>query len=156
MPAATPITELAQEIQLAVAPVFLLSGIAGLLSVFTLRLGRITDRMRVLEEMLRDATEPQTKASVAEELARLRARARLANRAIRLCTLSALLIAAVIAALFLGTFAPDALRVVVVVSFVAAMALLIGGLFSFLVEVNAAVRPLRHPRPEPPEPALPG
>jgi hypothetical protein len=40
----------AHAIQLAVAPVFLLSGIGAILAVMTNRLGRIIDRARVLEK----------------------------------------------------------------------------------------------------------
>ena len=46
------IAAVAQVIQLAVAPVFLLAGIAGLLGVLTTRLGRAIDRSRVLESRL--------------------------------------------------------------------------------------------------------
>jgi hypothetical protein len=42
----------AHAVQLAVAPVFLLTGIAAMLSVMTNRLGRVIDRARVLEEKL--------------------------------------------------------------------------------------------------------
>jgi hypothetical protein len=46
----------AHAIQLAIAPVFLLTGIAAILSVMTNRLGRVTDRARVLEERLECAS----------------------------------------------------------------------------------------------------
>ena len=41
---------MSHAIQLAIAPVFLLTGIAGLLAVIANRLGRIIDRARSLEE----------------------------------------------------------------------------------------------------------
>ena len=40
----------AHAIQLAVAPVFLMSGIGAILVVMTNRLGRVIDRARVLED----------------------------------------------------------------------------------------------------------
>ena len=43
---------IATVIQLAVAPVFLLAGIAGLLNVLSIRLGRVVDRVRVVETRL--------------------------------------------------------------------------------------------------------
>lgn len=49
MPPESGLTEIAHVIQLAVAPVFLLTGVAGILSVLTNRLARIIDRARVLE-----------------------------------------------------------------------------------------------------------
>jgi hypothetical protein len=42
----------AHAIELAVAPVFLLTGIGAILAVMTNRLGRVIDRARVLEERL--------------------------------------------------------------------------------------------------------
>jgi len=48
----TRISAIAHVIQLAIAPVFLISGVATLLSVLANRLGRIVDRARVLEAKL--------------------------------------------------------------------------------------------------------
>lgn len=42
---------MSHAIQLAIAPVFLLTGIAGLLAVIANRLGRIIDRARSLEQL---------------------------------------------------------------------------------------------------------
>jgi len=53
-------------IQLAVAPVFLLTGVGGLLAVLTNRLARIIDRARFLEERLVLAAESQHPALHAE------------------------------------------------------------------------------------------
>jgi len=50
----------AHAIQLAVAPVFLLSGIGAILVVITNRLGRIIDRARVLEDRLDNASRNST------------------------------------------------------------------------------------------------
>jgi hypothetical protein len=46
------ISDLSEAIQLALAPVFLLTGIAGLLNVMTSRLARIIDRGRQLSSRL--------------------------------------------------------------------------------------------------------
>ncbi|MBA4072961.1 MAG: hypothetical protein C0497_14150 [Gemmatimonas sp.] len=56
---AEPIATIAHVIQLSVAPVFLLTGIAGLLNVLTGRLARVIDRARVIERdvMSGDAAE---------------------------------------------------------------------------------------------------
>ncbi len=45
----TSVTDLAQVIQIVVAPVFMLTGIAGFLNVMSGRLGRIVDRARIME-----------------------------------------------------------------------------------------------------------
>ena len=46
------LTDITHTIQLAVAPVFLLTAVSTTLSVFTVRLARIVDRARRVEELL--------------------------------------------------------------------------------------------------------
>ena len=72
-------------IQLSVAPVFLLTGVGTNLMVLTNRLGRITDRSRVLEDKLR-TVDPVHHADLKAELVTLYPRAHLINRAIVLST----------------------------------------------------------------------
>ena len=45
----TSVNDLAQVIQIVVAPIFMLTGIAGFLNVMSGRLGRIVDRARIME-----------------------------------------------------------------------------------------------------------
>src|SRR3954452_20714966 len=92
-------TDGARAIQLALAPVFLLTGIAGLLNVMTGRLGRIIDRGRHLTEAPRDnlALPPPERAT---EIRALERRRHLAGVAITACTLAALLTCLVIVLLF--------------------------------------------------------
>ena len=137
-----PITAIAHVIQLAIAPVFLISGVATLLSVLTNRLGRIVDRARVVESKFDLSSEAQ-KMEIADELNRLATRARLVNFAITFCTISALLICITIAALFTGTFLPVNLSKLITVLFIAAMLSLFLALIIFLQEVITATRALR-------------
>ena len=102
MPPETQISAIAHVIQLAIAPVFLISGVATLLSVLANRLGRIVDRARVLEAKL-ELPDEAKRAPMLEELSRLSRRARLVNLAITFCTICALLICVTIATLFTGT-----------------------------------------------------
>ena len=78
----------AHAIQLAVAPVFLLTGIAAILTVMTNRLGRVIDRARVLEERLERASQ-ESLTTLRADLAVLSRRAKLNGRAITLCTTTA-------------------------------------------------------------------
>ena len=136
------ISAIAHVIQLAIAPVFMLTGIASLLGVLTSRLGRIIDRARRLEDGLIDATG-EHKHLMGSDLLMLSRRARHINRAISLCTIAALLVCMMIAILFISAFfAPDVSRVVAA-CFVLSMAALITGLLSFLREVQLATRSLR-------------
>ena len=148
MQADTPIAGLAHTIQLAVAPVFLLSGIAALLNVLASRLARIIDRARTVERLVATGAPGTAEVDTAHaELLVLRARTHLINRAIGLCTSSALLVASVVAAIFLGSFVRVDLSAAVAVAFVAAMLALIGGLVSFLREVHHSTRWLRRTFP---------
>ena len=136
------ITAVAHAIQLAVAPVFLLSGIGAVLAVLTNRLSRIIDRGRTLEAQL--ATSPPDRAAKFQvELATLSRRAQLIGRAITLCTVTALLVCTVIATLFLGAFARFDASVPVALFFVAAMVAFFAGLLFFLREIFIATANLR-------------
>jgi len=136
------ITGVAHAIQLAVAPVFLLSGIGAVLAVLTNRLSRIIDRGRTLEAQLA-ATSPDRAARLHAELSTLSRRAQLIGRAITLCTVTALLVCTVIATLFLGAFARFDASVPVALFFVAAMVAFFAGLLFFLREIFIATANLR-------------
>lgn len=131
-----------QVIQLAVAPVFLLSGIGVILTVLTNRLARVVDRARRLEDAARASSGPDL-AARRRELDVMATRARLMNRAITLGTLSALLVALVVVVLFLAAFLHFEAAAAVAALFVLAMLCLIGALLYFLREVFIAVAALR-------------
>ena len=138
------IESLSRVIQMAVAPVFLLAGIGSLLGVLSNRLGRITDRARVLENLYLEAraAEDDTE-SLQKKLARLWHRVRIINLAITLCTLCALLICIVIVMMFVGDFAFINISTAIAVVFIIAMLILILGLLSFLREVSLATTGMR-------------
>ncbi len=130
---------LARAIQLSVAPVFLLTGITGLLSMFTGRLARIIDRTRVLQETLERSDLPQARRLRAS-LQVQRRRTFLINRAILCAGITALLVSGVVAVLFISAVAAVDLAPIVVPVFVLAMLSLIVGLVLFLLEVQLAIR----------------
>jgi len=136
------ITDIAHSIQLAVAPVFLLSGVGVTLTVLTNRLARIIDRARSLEATLPAAPEASA-SSVHAELRVLSRRARLVQRAITLSTACALLICVVIVALFAGVALLRDLSWLIMVLFIAALCAFIGALLAFLLEIQAATASLR-------------
>ncbi|AMW04446.1 DUF2721 domain-containing protein [Gemmatimonas phototrophica] len=136
------ISAIAHVIQLAIAPVFLLTGIASLLGVLTNRLARVIDRARLLEGHLPDLTG-EFKLVAGGDLTMLSRRARLINRAISLCTTAALLVCVVIAVLFVSAFLSQDLSRLIAGLFVIAMGCVIAGLVSFLREVYFATQSLR-------------
>jgi len=89
-------------IQLAVAPVFLLTAVSGMIGAVAGRLARIVDRARAVEERVQASTDPGLLAHATTELLELRLRGRLANGCIALLTLCAFMIGLTIILLFLG------------------------------------------------------
>ncbi len=138
------INDVPQAIQLALGPVFLLTGIAGILNVMTGRLARIIDRGRSLTE---GATPPvgEVAQAMGAELQSLERRRHLASAAISACTLAALLVCMVIAALFLEVFLDAPLKWLAGVLFTGATFALIVGLAFFLREVRLATATVRIP-----------
>lgn len=133
---------IAHVIQLAVAPVFLLSGVGIVLTVLTNRLARVVDRARTVEA--------EAKSSAAKDLPRhredlriLARRARLMNRSITLITISALLVALVVALLFVSALMEVNLSLPIATLFILAMLSLIVALVMFLREVFLAISALR-------------
>jgi hypothetical protein len=137
------IEAIARVIQLAVAPVFLLAGIAGLLGVFSTRLGRIIDRARVVENRIPQAQTEEQRQLLHAETATLWRRIRLTSWAIRLCVGGALLICLVIIALFIGDFVDFNISVAIALLFVAAMVLIVAGLVCLLRETAISARRMR-------------
>ena len=129
MQLSSDVSTVVHVIQLAVAPVFLLTGIGALLSVLVNRLGRVVDRFRALENHA---------VAADAEMAILSRRARLVHWAISLCTIGALLICIVIATLFIGASLAIDVSAVIAALFILAMLALIGGLLSFLREIFLA------------------
>ncbi len=140
------ISSIAQTIQLAIAPVFLLAGIGALLNVLAGRLGRVVDRARVLEALHANSTGDEHQRTVVE-LRIVDRRMRLVNGAIALIVSSAIVVCVLVALLFITQLAGLPFRVAVAIAFVLGMAFLIAGLVLFLIEINVALRYL-HVREE--------
>ena len=132
---------IAHAIQLAVAPVFLLTGVATLLNVMATRLARVVDRARSLHQSW-DAMTQDARASARVELMHLQRRAHLASWSITFCTTAALLVCTVIATLFADEMFEADLKWIAGLLFVAAMVFVIGGLSAFLREVYLATHTL--------------
>jgi hypothetical protein len=135
------IEAVSRAIQLAIAPVFLVTGVIALLSLLAGRLARIIDRARGLEKRALEA--PGADPILEQDLLSLARRAHLMNIAIGLGTACALLVCAVIAALFVSAFLGARLELLVGWLFIVAMAALIAALVIFLGEVFLATSRLR-------------
>lgn len=131
-------TDVSHVIQLAVAPVFLLTAVATLISSLNVRLGRIVDRRRALDDSMRDG-KTENREATCTELFSLSRRVRLIYFAIFAAVLGALLVCCVVASAFIGALIAIDLSRLVAVLFVLAMLAIIVSLSMFLREVFLAV-----------------
>lgn len=137
------IDTVASVIDIAVAPVFLLAGISGLLVVLTNRLGRTIDRSRSLQAALAALKSPEHKRTIQREMSNLMRRMHLVHFAIGTSVLSALLVCLVVVTLFLGSLWQLNVSVIVAILFIVCMIILSLAFCSFLLEVVVATRVVR-------------
>lgn len=137
------LSDIAHIIDLAVAPVFLIAGIGSLLGVVTTRLARVIDRARILEERVLSPRSDEEAARIRDELVSLDKRMKLAQRAVLLFSLAALMVCLVVATLFIGDFIGVPAGALVALMFIAAMLSMAGGLILFLREIQIGTRAIR-------------
>jgi len=144
MPLTSALGDIAHVIQLAIAPVFLLTAVGTLLNVLVNRLGRSVDRRRRLVSEL-PKMDAQLASSAQGELAFVTRRVRLIYPAILLAVVAALLICLLIAIAFIDALVVADLSQLVAVLFVLAMVALIGSLALFLREIYLGVNTVACP-----------
>lgn len=134
-------------IQLAVAPVFLLTAAAGMIAAGAGRLARIIDRARHVENRLESGGIDEVRAArMYAELDQLRKRGWLVNLCIALLTLCALCIGTTIMLLFLGQTMAFEMLVIASVSFIGGIVCFLLALLCFFAETMLATRLLRFAR----------
>lgn len=126
------------SVQLAVAPVFFLTAVAGMISAVAGRLARIIDRARIVEERVRTSNDDAFIARGLHELNYLRTRGRIANGSIGLLTLCGFLIGLTIVFLFVGQAWSAQGHQIAVVSFLAGVVSFIAALGCFMWETVLA------------------
>jgi hypothetical protein len=146
VPTLPAVSTIAQTIQLSMAPVFMLAGIATLLNVLAGRLARVIDRARVVETLHPRSTGPERDRHVFE-LRLLDRRMAIINASLFLAVSSAIMTCLVVALLFVASLVRLHMATVVALSFILAMALLISALVAFMIEVRVSLRAI-HIRPE--------
>ena len=131
-------------IQLAVAPVFLLTAVSGMIAAVAGRLARIIDRARFLENRLETGEVAANKAGkIYAELGELRKRGWLVNGCLALLTFCAMLIGLTIILLFLGETSALPIFKIATVFFLSGVVSFLLALVCFLVETLLATRLLR-------------
>jgi len=136
------VIDVARLIQLAVAPVFLLTAVGTIIGVLSIRLGRAVDRSRALEDRLRQLA-PEGQKAVREELNILARRVRLVYASMTLAVVCALFVGLLIAVAFADAFVTLDLSKFIGLLFIGAMLAFILALMVFLREIFLAVTSVR-------------
>src|ERR1700679_1922435 len=135
------VDSIAHVIQVALTPVFLLSGVASLLGVLSTRLGRVADRVDSLAERLETA-EPVQRSRLEMRLAYLQRRSHILDAAVIMATLGGIATSVAAVILFVGTLRDQA-GISLFVAFGFALLFTIGALLAFLIEMLLASRGIR-------------
>lgn len=137
-----PITTVADTVRLAVAPVFLLSGIGAFLNVCASRLSRIVDRSRDVEPRLLSSRGREHDRWLAE-MNVLDRRMSLVSSAITMSVVSAVLTCLVVALLFAASLVEPRVGIAIAVLFIAATIAIAVSFGIFLVETRLGARSVR-------------
>jgi hypothetical protein len=136
------VNTVAEIVRLAVAPVFLLSGIGAFLNVCASRLSRIVDRSREIEPRLLESRGAEHDRWLGE-LHVLDRRMSLVSWAISLSVLSAVLICAVVVLLFGASLTRVHVAPTIAWLFIGSMIAIGAGFAVFLVETRVGSRAVR-------------
>ena len=137
-------SSIAQTIQLALTPVFVLVAIGNFMNVLTARLARIVDRSRHLQGE-HVVTQGPDHDRLVDELRLLDARIKLINRAILFLVLAAITVGITVGLLFLERQLQFDLEAITALTFFGAIVLLMMALVTFLRETRIATALLRIP-----------
>lgn len=135
---------IAETIQLALAPAFLLVATGSILNVITGRLARVIDRARALQQRHAE-TEGLEHQRVVTELRRLDKRMTVTNWSIALCVACGIVVCVLVAMIFFAGSGRDGLSGPIAAAFIVAMLLLMAGLLAFLWEVRLAIKTIHVP-----------
>ena len=135
---------IAQTIQLALAPVFVLVAIGNIMGILTTRLGRAVDRSRLLQT-LHGTTSDAQHDNVVREIRTIDRRIQLIGHALLALVLSGLATGVTVGALFLSEILGVEFRNLTAASFLIAVSLLMLALIYLLKETRLASRALRLP-----------
>jgi hypothetical protein len=138
----TSLTELIPVLQIATAPVILISGVGLLLLSLTNRFGRAVDRTRQIHREMREAAAPD-RPQLANQVEVFYRRARLIQLSIVLGALSALFAAMLILALFLTALMKWELAAVISLIFICSLSSLVACLVTFIMDIRLSLKALK-------------
>ena len=138
----TRLNELIPVLQVAVAPVILISGVGLLLLSLTNRFGRAVDRSRQLIREMREAGDAN-RHRMADQVSILYRRSRLIQISIILSTVSVLFAAVMIITLFFTALVKWELAVLISTLFVCCLSSLIASLIAFIMDIRLSLMALK-------------
>ncbi len=138
----TPLPELIPVLQVAIAPVILISGVGLLLLSLTNRFGRAVDRTRQIHHEMR-AAPVADRLRLANQVEVIYRRARLIQFSIVMCALSALSAAMLILTLFFAALMRVELAVLISLFFICCLASLVVSLVTFIMDIRLSLRALK-------------
>jgi uncharacterized protein DUF2721 len=136
------LTEIVHIIQVSLAPVFLLSGIATLLNVFSTRYARVADQVDALSKLI-DGADDDTAAGLAVRLTHLHKRSLALDAAVALAATAGALTCATVLALFVGEAGGPAIATLLYVTFGLAISLTLASVMAFAAEMLMASQRIR-------------
>lgn len=140
----SPLSDIGHVIQLAIAPVFMLTAIGTVLNVLAARLGRAVDRRRVLVATLPTLTGDVAAIAQLEIDFEVR-RIRIIFHAMTASVVSAVLVCALISLAFVDPFVGMDLAKPVAALFILSMLALLASLIIFLREILLSLNSPRAP-----------
>ena len=132
-----PLDLVAHVIQVALTPIFLLSGIATLMNVFSTRLGRVADLVAQITKAM-EQTDAEEGAELARQLLRLRTRSILLDAAVVLGAIAAAATCTSVFTLFVGALRDSTVAAVLFSTFGLAIVCTISAIAAFTVETMMA------------------
>ncbi len=133
-----PLDMVAHIIQVALTPVFLLSGIATLLNVFSTRLARVADRVDQITKGIEEEADEGEVALLAAQLSHLRRRSLALDAAVLLAAFGGAATCASVLTLFVGALRDATVASVLFTTFGLAVMCTIGAIGAFTAEMLMA------------------
>lgn len=129
-----PLVDIAHTIQVALTPVFLISGVGTLLNVFNARLARVSDHSEHINDLLKTEPEGDTRDTLARQLARLHLRTTALDLSVAFGAIGGAMTCAAALALFVVTANESGGGVTLFLLFGAALLFTVCALGAFVVD----------------------
>ncbi|MCB8876856.1 DUF2721 domain-containing protein [Acidisoma silvae] len=142
----------AHIVQVALTPIFLLTGVGTLLNVFNTRLARVSDHNQRLAELMRAEEDKATRQWLAQHCTRLQHRLWALDAAVALTALAGAATCGTAFILFLGSLSDKAIASWLIVSFGVALVCVVCALIAFVIDTVLAWHGLRREGPLPRDP----